>query len=106
MQCSVCGSQDTTPKQGISKKTGRPWKAYDCNEPKCVNEKGYPSRTFTFSPKSPATGLKVAFNEVSNSSLNPQNTIEKKLDEILAILRQNFKPLVKEEIQEEETTPF
>lgn len=54
MDCSVCGSQDTVIKRGISKagkNKGLPWTAYDCNEPQCKNEKGYPSRTFVNTPK-------------------------------------------------------
>ena len=85
MQCSVCGSQDTTFKTGISKSgknAGKPWRAYDCNEPKCKNEKGYPSRTFAPSPKSPAN---------SGGNLSDLQTIMSKIDRCLAILQANFK---------------
>lgn len=90
MQCSVCGSQDTTPKQGISKSgknAGQPWKAYDCNEPQCKNEKGYPSRTFVpmARPKAPV-GNSVAGNSAPAVSGN----LEKKIDRILAILEKNL----------------
>ena len=99
MECSVCGSQDTTPKQGISKKTGKPWKAYDCNESGCKNDKGYPNRTFApFGGKNVATGLKTPNNGIVAGSL------EVKIDKILAILNTNFPPNVEE--TNEETSPF
>lgn len=31
-QCSKCGSQSTTFKEGISKKNGKPWKGYKCDD--------------------------------------------------------------------------
>jgi len=97
MQCSVCGSQDTKFVQGVSKKTGKPWQAYDCNEPQCKNEKGYANRTFGFAPKSPNGKPPVA-----------TSTLEKKVDKILAILVKNFGDITvskKEEVNEEEN-PF
>lgn len=93
MECSVCGSQDTKPVSGISKKTGKPWKAYDCNEPQCKNEKGYPSRTFVPAPRSPRP---VVFNREKPQGL----TLEQKVDKILAILTANFKT------SKEEPIPF
>lgn len=90
--CSVCGSQDTKFVTGVSKKTGKPWSAYDCNEPQCKNEKGYPNRTFAFQPKS-----SVGKSEQGTS------TLEKKVDQILAILKANFKQVT---IEKEEDLPF
>src|SRR3990167_4803715 len=92
MQCSVCGSEETKFVQGISKSgknIGKPWKAYDCNEPACKNDKGYPNRTFIqiASPRAgngPKTALPVA---VSNPS--SIDRLEKKVDMILEILRKN-----------------
>lgn len=106
MQCSVCGSQDTTYKTGISKtgkNAGKPWVAYDCNEPQCKNEKGYPNRTFGFAPKSPTGKPPVVAS----------STLEKKVDKILAILERNFgstaiEKNIKEpyETPEEDSSPF
>lgn len=100
MQCGTCGSQDTTIKRGMSKKTGQPWTAYDCNEPQCKNEKGYPSRTFVPTPRK------------AGASPTPvvSGTLEKKVDQILAILKANFKTeITREEISslpEQEDSPF
>ena len=99
MQCSVCGSQDTKYVTGMSKKTGKPWAAYDCNEKQCKNEKGYSSRTFVPGPK----------GAVAKSTPVVSSTLEKKVDEILAILKSNFKSTVlKRELEEqiEEESPF
>lgn len=82
-ECSVCGSQDTTYKTGIAKATGKPWAAYDCNEPQCKNDKGYPSRTFVKSSKPKGNAY------VPNQS-NPISSLEQKVDKILAILKANF----------------
>jgi hypothetical protein len=98
MQCNVCGSQDTKFVQGISKKTGKPWQAYDCNEPQCKNEKGHANRTFGFAPKSPS----------GKSPVVASSTLEKKVDKILAILEKNFGSIsiTKEENVENEENPF
>lgn len=102
MQCSVCGSQDTTRKTGISQKTGKPWVAYDCNEAQCKNEKGYPSRTFGFAPKV-AVGASNSKKEAYVGQVsNPISTLEAKVDKILAILKANFKDV---SVQKDET-PF
>lgn len=90
MQCSVCGSQDVSPKSGISKKSGKPWKAYDCNEPQCKNEKGYASRTFVFMKNSPPQPSNAKLGASGGSVNNPISTLEKKVDKILAILKANF----------------
>ena len=98
MECSVCGSQDTTPKSGISKtgkNAGKPWKAYDCNEPQCKNDKGYPSRTFVPSARPKALN--------GNSGTNEFDKINKKLDIIITHL--GIKPEKATRV-EEETTPF
>lgn len=95
MQCGTCGSQDTTPKSGISKKTGKPWKAYDCNESACKNEKGYPSRTFAYS-------VQPTPSKTPNSGTVGVG-LEAKIDQILAILKTNFPKVT---VHEEETTPF
>jgi hypothetical protein len=104
MQCSVCGSQDTTLKQGISKtgkNAGKLWKAYDCNEAQCKNEKGYPSRTFV--PMARPQGAKAD----SGSPLGDMKTIVTKLDKILAILEKNFgKTVIAVEEPEETESPF
>ena len=102
MQCGTCGSQDTTPKQGISKSgknIGKPWKAYDCNEKECKNDKGYPSRTFV-----------PMGRQALNTPTPVGNSLEKKVDQILAILKANFKvaktEIAHEEISDLEETPF
>lgn len=98
MQCSACGSQDTTPKSGITKtgkNAGKPWKAYDCNEPQCKNEKGYPTRTFVNIPKTQSSG---------GGSLGDLKEIVSKLDRCLAILEKNFGKVVIEKNEEE--APF
>ena len=86
--CGTCGSQSTTFKEGVSKKTGRAWKAYDCND--CKNEKGYPTRTFASNPK--------------RTTATTSNSLEKKVDKILAILKANFKDVTSS--SEDEGTPF
>lgn len=81
--CSVCGSQDTTFKSGISKtgkNAGKPWRAWDCNEPQCKNEKGYPNRTFEFTGKPRVQGKPV---QVPNGDFQG---IHRKLDMILNAL--------------------
>ena len=102
MQCGTCGSQDTTIKRGISKKgknVGQPWTAYDCNEPQCKGPQGYASRTFVNTPK-------AVTQQVQASSGN----LEKKVDQILAILKANFKTEIRREeisdMPEPEDTPF
>lgn len=107
MDCSFCGSQDTTPSQGVSKKTGKPWKAVDCNEPKCKNEKGYPNRTFIFQKGTGgAFKPKVGGNVPKNANNgHPSDAVIKKLDDILKILKANFpEPEVLE--KDDESTPF
>lgn len=97
MQCGACGSQDTTYKKGISKSgknAGQPWEAYDCNEPQCKNEKGYPSRTFVPRKKSP-TGVSTGV-----SSGNELATINKKLDILLQLA--GYKPKKTEVIERDE----
>lgn len=83
MDCSVCGSQDTKMVTGISKKNNRPWKAYECNEPQCKNEKGYPTRTFVNTPK-PRLNVPVPQN---NGDLA---LVHKKLDAIMKHLNINL----------------
>lgn len=104
MQCSVCGSQDTKFVQGISKSgknMGKPWKAYECNEPNCKNEKGYPNRTFVNTPRTPGIG------KVPTPNGNPLASLEKKVDKILAILNANFPSETHEPIEEQtEESPF
>ena len=81
MECQYCGSQDTTPKTGISKSgknVGKPWKAYDCNEPHCKNEKGYPNRTFAPVGKISSPGIPVVQKPTSDSGI---------LNEILSIVK-------------------
>lgn len=104
MDCSVCGSQDTTPKSGISKKTGKPYKGYVCNEPTCVNDKGYPNMTFAPTPRGPQIAPKVGKTApvVSGGALN---SLEVKVNKILAILQANF-PEPEIAIKEDEGTPF
>ena len=68
MDCSFCGSQSTTYKSGISKSgknAGKHWEGYDCNEPQCKNEKGYPNRTFAPRKKAPMGNSAVGFGGVS-----------------------------------------
>ena len=76
MDCPVCGCQDTKFVQGIAKSTGRPWSAYDCLNPVCKNEKGYATRTFVR-----ATPVKA----VSKAPLG--NSVDKKLDLIISMLK-------------------
>lgn len=99
--CGTCGSQDTTFASGISKKTGKPWTAYDCNEKQCVQANGRPNRTFAFSPKSPVG--KVA---TLTPGKFPTSTLEKKVDQILAILVKNFGNVTVQKEEVEETSPF
>ena len=87
MECSFCGSQDTTFKTGISKSgknAGKPWKAYDCNEPQCKNEKGYPNRTWA-----PNGGAAVTQKPRQAPVMQPLNIgkSDKKLDTILLALK-------------------
>ena len=92
MDCSVCGSQDTTRKSGISKtgkNVGKPWVAYDCNEPACKQPNGYPSRTFAPTPKAPRNAPNAS-GRPSGGGSNPISTLEAKVDKILAILKANF----------------
>lgn len=100
MQCSVCGSQDTSIKRGVSKKNGRAWVAYDCNEPACKNEKGYPNRTFQPTPR-------------TTTATPPQDLtlIHKKLDKILELIGYKKPKTILEQSEimepyEEESTPF
>lgn len=113
MQCSVCGSESTTFVQGISKKTGRPWKAYDCNEPRCKNEKGYANRTFSYTPNGPQNVPNAKFEASYAGSQIKKTSLEIKVDQILEILKANFPSKstktieeVNEEIQTESETPF
>lgn len=102
--CQKCGSQDTKFVSGTSKKTGKPWSGYDCQEPGCVGDTGYPTRTFAFQPKSrqnASNGPKTGSNSAPNP---PGSSIEKKLDEILEILYENFGK--KPEYHKDEDTPF
>lgn len=93
MDCSICGSQDTTMKTGISK-TGKnarkPWKAYDCNEPQCKNEKGYPSRTFAPLPRSSGGNFGVP-GQMQRVTPN----LEGKLEMIYTILATQFPEAVR-----------
>jgi len=84
MDCGVCGSQDTTIKRGVSKKTGKPYVGYTCNEPTCVNDKGYPNMTFGPSPRGSQNAPQRPNPTPSNGGL------EAKVDEILRILKANF----------------
>ena len=44
--CAKCSSQSTTFKEGVSKKTGKPWKAYKCDDCGEMNwVKSSPART-------------------------------------------------------------
>lgn len=90
MECSFCQSQDTTLKRGVSKKTGQPWSAYDCNEPNCKNDKGYPNRTFVprsnGSRNSPNSKFRPSGVSGSNQTSPPYPAILEKLDRILNIL--------------------
>lgn len=95
MDCSVCGSQDTTFKQGVGKKG--PWSAYDCNEPECKNDKGYPNRTFVPRKKAPMA-TPAPRQSVDLSSVN------KKLDLIMKAL--NIKTETKPEPVEDDSAPF
>jgi len=102
MQCGVCGSQSTTFKEGISKigkNAGKPWKAYDCNEPQCKNEKGYPSRTFVPMARTAPAKPGVPSNDIKS--------ITTKIDRILSILEKNFGKVVVEPVEEsEQEVPF
>jgi len=102
--CGTCGSQDTTFKQGISKASGKPWKAYDCNEPQCKNDKGYPSRTFVFTPK-PKGSASAPQNTPRSPQTQGNGTLEAKIDQILRILKANF-PEQETHVPDEESTPF
>ena len=105
MDCGTCGSQDTTFKQGVSKKTGKPWQAYDCNNPSCKGETGYPSRTFVFTPKSRENGPK-GHKTAPVAQANGSNIeVLKKLDQILEILHENFGENPEVHVKDEET-PF
>lgn len=100
MECGKCGSQDTKYITGISKKNGKKWAAYECNEPACTNDFGKPNRTF------------VPFGSKSNIAAAPSPKavgvgaeVIKKLDLIIKHLGIKGAPLVtQEEITPEE--PF
>ena len=79
MDCPICGCQDTKFVTGTAKATGRPWSAYDCQNPSCKNEKGFPTRTFVKS-------------QTAKTSKAPQasvmtGSIDKKLDLIISMLK-------------------
>ena len=106
MDCGTCGSQDTTIKRGISKKTGKPYVGYTCNEPTCVNDKGYPNMTFAPAPRGPQNAPKAANPTPRTTGLDPNIAINKKLDRILAILADNFGEAPIERKPEDDSTPF
>lgn len=104
MDCGVCQSQDTTRKTGIAKSgknIGKPWVAYDCNEPNCKQPNGYPSRTFAPTPKNAPGAFKTQNKGIVAGGSNPISTIEAKVDKILAILKANFPPVEVAEPEEE-----
>src|SRR3990167_8491290 len=84
-ECKKCGSQSTTFKEGKSKKTGAPWKANKCDDCGEMN--------WVFIPKSP------------NGKSGNSDSLEKKVDMILAILKQNF-PVKVQKVSTGEQTPF
>lgn len=99
MSCAVCQNQDTKYVTGISKtgkNAGKPWAAWECTNPSCVNEKGFRNRTFV--PSGP----------VRNAPVSPQangvtlETLNKKLDLIIKCL--GVKETVN--VKDEESTPF
>ena len=90
--CKKCGSQSTTFKEGTSKKTGKPWKAYACDDCKEMNwVQSFPAKSTNFGTQS----------QVPVS--NPLDEILKRVKHIESMLAENFG--TKESV-EEETTPF
>ena len=77
MDCPKCHSQDTEYKSGMSKKTGKKWQGYKCVP--CDVMIGMNGMVWGDTPKSP------------NGNPPQSNSLEKKVDEILAILKANFK---------------
>ena len=104
MDCGTCGSQDTVKKTGVSKKTGQPWTAYDCNESQCKNEKGYPSRTFVPTARGPKQNL-------TPQPMGDMKSIMQKLDYIISCLPPSKKKIVTDtlefkDIPDAEENPF
>lgn len=85
--CLKCNSQDTKYVTGVSKKNGKPWAAYKCAD--CAEMNWVPIKK-------------------TNGNQNPMTSLEKKVDQILAILTKNFgnTAIQKEAFSEEETSPF
>ena len=81
MDCPVCGCQDTKFVTGTAKATGRPWSAYDCQNPSCKNEKGYATRTFV-----KAQPNQAKFSKSPQAPLMTGN-VDKKLDLIISMLK-------------------
>lgn len=46
MNCVKCGSSNTELKSGVSKKNGKPWKRYKCNDCKEMNWVNVEKTTF------------------------------------------------------------
>lgn len=89
--CS-CGNQDLEYKSGISKKTGKKWQGYKCTP--CDLMMGMDGKPWGAISAKPSFG---------NSAPAPSNTLEKKVDKILAILETHYGKTVK---VEDEETPF
>ena len=81
--CSKCGNQDTKFSEGISKKTGKPWKGYKCE---CGNMDFVFIKAPNGNPAPTPQGSKVEKLleeilkelKIANGSLKPQETYEDK----------------------------
>jgi len=97
--CSGCG-KPTTPRT-VPKGPRGPWVANECLNG-CMNGQ------YKLTTKAPRTNQYVPEGQTGVVSANPNSNLEKKIDTILAILKENFPPLaVKEElVSEEDSSPF
>lgn len=88
-QCN-CGNQDLTYKSGTSKATGKQWQGWKC-EP-CDIMYGMDGKPWGAKGSKPNYAKKPSntFSRPSGNAAQPQISIEKKLDEILEILHENF----------------
>jgi hypothetical protein len=97
--CS-CGNQDLTYKSGISKTSGKKWQGWKCE--KCDIMYGMNGMPWGDKPKAPVGNFQPSRQA---PQITTSNSVEKKLDAILAILKENFPPL-KDEVISEEESPF
>ena len=95
-QCA-CGNQDLEYKTGVSKKTGKKWQGYKCTP--CDLMMGMDGTPW--GAKAPA---KPQSSPTGNSL---GNSLEKKVDEILSILKANFNTPLRQQLEkDEESIPF